>query len=223
MSIKIQKQEEFNMTYMASRLKAPSIDFARDVFRHDDPKELYIAINEFAFHISQKSKNAVNACYWLEWILEYETICKQTKELCLCESRTFAPVLDKYRNDSIWIVWDVILTETKKKTDPLILKTVNALLDMFCIKFTTGVKKRRRFIIYFAITLLTEAVDFNIEIITNKTELESIIKKINVVYKDIKKNEQSPKTDYLFNGTTSNSSLEKTIERLDKMSHIATF
>lgn len=218
-SIKIQKQEEFNMSYMASRLKAPSIDFAHGIFRNDDPKELYIAINEFAYHISSKSKNVTNACYWLEWILEFETICKQKKELCLCETRTFAPVLDKFKNDSIWIVWDVILGEAKRKTEPLIIKIINSLLEMFSIKFTSGVKKRRRYIIYFAISLLTETVDFNIEIFSNKTELELIIKKINIIYKDIKKNESSPKTDYLFRGTEQ-SSLDKTIERLDKMNKI---
>jgi len=217
-SIKIQKKEEFNMTYMASRLKATSIDFAHSIFKANDPKELYIAINEFAYHICSKSKNAVNACYWLEWILEYETICKQSKELCLCETRTFAPVNDKYRNDSIWIVWEVILVEAKKKSDPLILKTINALLDMFSIKFTTGVKRRRRYSIYFAVALLTEPVDFSIDIISNKNELESIVKKINVIYKDIKKNEISPQTDYLFTGTSAKqSNLEKTIDKLDRM------
>lgn len=220
-SIKIQKKEEFNMTYMASRLKAPSIDFAHAIFKADDPKELYIAINEFAYHICSKSKNAVSACYWLEWILEYETICKQTKELCLCETRTFAPVNDKYRNDSIWIVWEVILAEAKKKSDPLILKTINALLDMFCIKFTSGVKRRRRYSIYFAVTLLTEPVDFSIDIISNKNELESIVKKINVIYKDIKKNEVSPQTNYLFNGISEKqSNLEKTIDKLERMNQI---
>lgn len=220
-SVKIHKEEEFNMSYMASRLKAPSIDFAHGIFKNDDPKELYIATNELAFHICQKSKNSVSACYWLEWILEFETICKQRKEVCLCETRTFAPVLDKFRNDSIWIVWDVILNEAKKKADPLISKTIHALLDMFSIKYTSGVKKRRRYIIYFAMALLTEIVDFNIDIITNKHELELIVKKINVIYKDIKKNEESPQTDYLFNGTHSKqSSLEKTIERLDKINSI---
>jgi hypothetical protein len=218
-SIKIQKQEEFNMSYMASRLKAPSIDFAHGVFKNDDPKELYIAINEFAYHISHKSKNVVNACYWLEWILEFETICKQNKKSCLCETRTFAPVLDKFKNDSIWIIWDVILSEANKKAEPLISKIINSLLDMFSIKFTSGVKKKRRYIIYFAIALLTETVDLNIEIFSNKVELENIIKKINIIYKDIKKNEASPQTDYLFRGTE-HSSLDKTIERLDKMNKI---
>lgn len=49
--IRIKKVEEFNMAFMASRLKAPSVDFANSFFQKNDPKELFIAINEFAFHI----------------------------------------------------------------------------------------------------------------------------------------------------------------------------
>ena len=62
--VKILKADEFDMTHMASKLKAPSIDFAKDVFKSDDPKELYIAMNEFAYHLSKASRNSVMACYW---------------------------------------------------------------------------------------------------------------------------------------------------------------
>ena len=96
---------------------------------------------------------------------------------------------------------------------------MESLLTIFCIKFTSGVKKRRRFVIYFAIALLTEPVDFGVEIVTNKKYIDSVMKKINVVYKDVKKNEVSPNTDYLFNGATK-SNLDKTIERLEKMNNM---
>jgi hypothetical protein len=218
-AIKIQKAEEFNMTHMASRLKAPTIDYVNDIFKPDDPKELFIAMNEFAYHLSTASKNSVNACYWLEWLLEYETLCKQKKEICLAETRQFAPIQDKFKNDIIWLVWDIILHECNTKKNPLMIKIVNALLEMFSIKYTTGVKKRRKFIIYFAICLLTEPVDMTIDIINNKKELDAIIKKITVVYKDVKKNEESLKTDYLFNGVE-RSNLDKTIERLEKMNAV---
>lgn len=219
-SVKIHKSDEFDMTHMASKLKAPSVDFIKDTFKPDDPKEFYIAMNEFAYHISSSSKNCVSACYWLEWILEFESLCKQKKEsTCIAETRTFAPVLDKFKKDTIWIVWDIILYECGKRNNPLIKKIINALLDIFSIKYTSGVKKKRRFIIYFAVNMLTEMVDLNIDIITNKAHVDNVMKKIGLVYKDVKKNEETIGTDYLFNGLEK-SNLDKTIERLEKMNEM---
>jgi len=216
--IKITKTEEFNIANMASKLKAPSVDYATNVFQKDDPKELFIAINEFTYHISQESKNVVSACYWLEWLLEFDNLSKKKRENCLCERRCFAPVLSQYQMDPIWIIWDVILHEAVKKSK-IIQKIIKSLLNMFSLKFTPGVKKRRRYVIYFAIALLIEPVDLLVEIISDKTKIDTIVKKIGIVYKDIKKNEVSPETDYLFAGTKK-SNLDKTIERLEKMNSI---
>ena len=215
-AIKIQKTDEFNMTHMASRLKAPTIAYVQDIFKPDDPKELFIAMNEFAYHISSESKNSVSACYWLEWILESETLCKPKKELCLGETRQFAPIQDKFKNDIIWIVWDIILQTCNTKKNQLITKIVSALLEIFSIKYSVGVKKRRKFIIYFAISMLADPVDLTIDIIGNKVELDAIIKKTGIVYKEVKKNEESLNIDYLFAGVE-RSNLDKTIERLEKM------
>ena len=160
-SIKIKKADEFNMTHMATRLKAPSVKYASDIFKEKDPKELYIAINELSYQISESSKNVVTARYWLEWILEYNVICKKKKEICRCERRTFPKVLDKYQMDSIWLVWDSILHESVKRQNTLISKILQSLLSMFCIKYTSGVARRRKFLVYFAIALLTEPCDMN--------------------------------------------------------------
>ena len=216
-TVKILKADEFDMTHMASKLKAPSIDFAKDVFKSDDPKELYIAMNEFAYHLSKASRNGVMACYWLEWLLEFESQCKQNKTVCIAETRTFAPVLDKFTKDPIWLVWELLLQEAAK--DPLVQKIMRALLDLFSIKYTSGVKKKRRFLIYFAINLLTETVDLKIDIMGNKAHVDAVMKKIGLVYKDVKKNEITLGDDYLFHGLEK-TNLDKTIERLEKMNEV---
>jgi len=218
-AIKIQKVDEFNMTHMASRLKAPTIGYVEDIFKPDDPKELFIAMNEFAYHLTKDSKNSVSACYWLEWLLEFETVCKHKKELCIGETRQFAPIQDKFKNDIIWLVWDIILHECASKKNPLMTKIINALLEIFSIKYSSGVKKRRKYLIYYAVSILTDPVDLAIDIIANKKELDLIIQKIGIVYKDVKKNEESLNTDYLFAGVE-RSNLDKTIERLEKMNSI---
>lgn len=221
--IKIKKNEEFNMTHMSSKLNAPTVKYAECIFKKGDPKEIFIAINEFAYHISRDSSNIVSACYWVEWLIEFEAISKRKKVNCQCERREFAPVLDKYQMDIIWMIWELLLIECQKLNHPTKIKIMNSLLNIFSIKYTSGVKKKRRFLMYFAISILTEPYDLSTEIINKKPLIENIINKIDIVYKDVKKNEVSPETDYLFNGTSSSarSNLDKTIERLDKLSKIS--
>ena len=218
--VKIKKQEEFDMTFIASKLKAPSVNYAQRIFLKTDPKELFIAVNELAYHLTRASKNAVSACYWLEWLLEYEALCKKRKEKCLCERRGFASVQDKYQMDPVWLIWDAILKESAARKNEAIDKVIKSLLSIFSIKFTSGVTKRRRFLIYFAISLLTENIDFSVEIVNSKSQVDAIVKKIDLVYRDIKKNEESPNTGYLETGLEAKSNLDKTIERLEKMNKL---
>jgi hypothetical protein len=215
-NIKI-KKEDFDMTQMRDRFKAPDVKYAEEVFLKDDPKELYVAINELSYCLSSDVKNVISACYWIEWIIEYESLCKIKKEKCRCERRSKMPVESKSQMDVIWIIWDIFLNKAEKQ-DKIIIKIVNALLTLFTLKYTSGCCKRRKYILYFVVSLLCEKVNLNEEIIREKQKeiVTNVIKNIDHVYGQIKKNEESPGTDYLFKNVKS-SNLEKTIEKLEKM------
>lgn len=209
------KKEDFDMTLMLERFKAPSVKYADEVFKPEDPKELFIAINELAYNLSSETKNTFNCCYWIEWILEFESICKRRKENFKCERRVFANVESKLQMDIIWLIWELILNESKKHS-PIAQKIINSTLNIFVLKYTPGCHKKRKMLIYFVILILTTSYSLDEEMIKEKEKIEFIKTKINNIYKQIKKNEYSPKTDYLYKNIKNNN-LDDTIRKLEKM------
>jgi uncharacterized protein YPO0396 len=70
--------------------------------------------------------------------------------------------------------------------------------------------------------LLTEPVIMTQEMVANKDTIETVVKKIDTVYKQVKKNEIAPKMDYLTGSGGAKSDLDKTIEKMDKLNSMNT-
>jgi len=217
--IKINRKEEFDMTGIHERLKAPSVHFAEPIFLEKDPKELWIAINEFAYHISTKEghvPNFMSACYWIEWVFEFDVICKSKKLKCQADRRSSLQIESKFQKELVWILWDALIFTAKARENEFILKTIESLQRLFCIKFTPSTPKKRRYLLYYAVSLLTEPMITNIDLIADKAVLTTVLQKIDTLYKQIKQNEKSPNLDYMFSGLKSNA--DKSIFKIEMMS-----
>jgi len=214
-SVKIKRAEEFDMTQMSERLKATSTQFATPIFQVKDPQELFIAINEFMYQIS--TGNLSMCYYWVEWVIEFDQACRTKKQITKCVARDYS-VEPKYRSDIIWLLWDGIMHACREKKNAFVEKVMQSLLSIFCIKYTNASAKRRRYLLYMAVELLIEPVNASTEIIANKQVLSSVVSQIDNLYKQIKKNEQGTKMDYLF-GTENDkeANFRKTVQRLELM------
>lgn len=216
-SIKIDKTE-FDISEISYKLKADGLQYIQHTFLKDDPKECFIAGNELAFCLTKRGRNASEACYWVEWINEFESMCRNKKIPIKCERRTNMPVNTKDQTDLVWFIWDIILFQSCKR-DKLTQKVIQSLLSLFSLRYTYNNKKKRKYIIYYAITLLTESIDFSISLNKQPEIIQKVQQKLGNIYREVKKSEIKPDTDYLFNGLES-SSLEKTIARLERMNNM---
>jgi len=214
--VKIKTAEEFDMSVMTEKLKAPNADFATPIWKPKDPKELTIAMNEFCFHISKTNNhipNMIQACYWVQWIIEFEAACRKRKRPCLAATRENIPVEYKYQQEAIWIVWDALFHECKD--DPYLQSLLQSILPLFCLKFSPPCIKKRNYLLYFAISVVTEPFVRNSQMISDKRVVEHALNQCSTVYKPIKKNEVSPQTDYLFAGLHDPNTAQKSLHKLD--------
>ncbi len=206
--------------------QAPHLKFLENVFTEDDPRELFIPMNEFCYQISTEGGNTYAACFWVEWTIDHVKGASKRGAKLICKRRPFLDisVAVSFQMDPVWLVWEAILLETTARKKPLLKKVVQSLLYLFSLKYSSGTYAKRKFLLYFAISLLTLPMNIEKEpLLTPQTKeiLEVVKGKINSVYRQIKANEESPGTDYLFNGLDKRSNLEKSLHKLELLNGVS--
>lgn len=181
---RIQRAEEFDLDTWTDRLRAPDMEFVGETFREEDPREMFIPCNEFAYCIAQR--DVISACYWIEWVLEFDTLCRRKRERLHCEGRRVPGVAYKLQKEVVWMLWEVLLRAVKprggvedadgdaaamaelaprdimselvvEEGDSVGLRTVKALLSLFAWDFTAAAAKRRRALLYYAVIFLSDS------------------------------------------------------------------
>lgn len=202
---------DFELQVLAEKFKAPNTDYVNEIFQENDPKEVFIPLNEFIHNLD--TKDFLETCYWVEWLIEFSAAANKKKRPMVCERRKLVLNLveTNYQTNVIWLLWDIILRRTKEDISK---KIIENLFELFCVRYKPTSNRKRKHVIFFAIQILSEHMDLSQEMCGNTDALKRIIDSVNKMYKQIKKNEVSPNTDYLFDGLHAKSDLKKTNEKL---------
>jgi len=221
------KESNRDISTIRDMYTAPNVNYLDDVFTEDDPRELYIPINEFCYQISKDGGSTYTGCFWIEWTTDHIKSASKKGAKVICKRRTFVDISipGNLQMDSVWLIWEAIIKETSTRKKTLLKKVVNSLLYLFSVKYSPGTYLKRKYLLFFAVSLLTIPVNIEKEpLLTSQTkELIDVVKgKINNIYRQIKQNEHSPGTDYLFNGLDKRSNLEKSLKKLEMLNGIPT-
>jgi hypothetical protein len=185
--IKFKRDEEFVRDQWRNRLKAKDSGKMKGIFKKDDPDCIFIACNELFFAL--ESKEVMDACYWVEWLLEFDLMAKKrTNKPLSCASRhQVVPVQTKYVKDVVWIIWEIILQNIRTDEDDqtALLHITDALVELFCFKYNRQSGKRRKYLFYHAVFLQCEHLRLNVEVIPRKRDIEVVIASIDNFYQEI--------------------------------------
>ena len=173
----------FKFENIFTNLKAPNVDYIKPYFSEGDPKEIYIPLNECAYHLIE-TKNRMDIFYWIDWMIQYDEQCTKKKKPLACVSRDFVPVKS---TNIIWILFELFLSFQ----EPAILyKIIESLMKLFSIKYTPSTNKKRKHILNLCVLLIIhDSVDFTTKIIENTSVFIPIQENINLIFEQIKKNE----------------------------------
>ena len=245
----------FHKDFLMERVSAPNKGYYY-LKRSKDPEEWFIALNEMSYQLSSERRNMLEACFWLEWLLEYDAYCRCKATAALCQAFSEESIIkhdaiddfgksatlvkekgigkgeprtefthglieSKYEGDVIWSVWELLFSELDKKVDrtSVLILIMKAAHILFCIDYKTTALKRKKYLLYFAVSLITENIPLGGLIIG--TEQRDIVKRVvgktDDIYVQLKASEQRPQTDYLMNGLKTKTSREETVSALEAM------
>jgi hypothetical protein len=234
------KQYLFHPSFMMDRVSAPHTHYYV-LKRQKDPEEWFVALNELAYQLSEERYNMLEACFWIEWLLEYDSYCRtHSKEWASVNAGstkinkgavrselTDNLVPSKYNQDMIWAVWELLLEPSLCVTsESLVMKLLKNAHILFCVDYTTASCSKKRFWFYFAISLRTEKTPIGLEKIIQdeyRELIQRVVQKSDDIYQEIKVAEQRPVTDYLMNGIKERSHQEETINSLQAMQSVDMF
>ena len=167
---------DFIIDNFKSKLEAKDSKLVDNVIMNEDPSEIKIAINEFAFHIYNRNIN--KALYWLNWILEWEKINSKKYGKYECASRVNEGIDAKYFKDVVWLIWNVIYKISKENSLISINKTnsnnnnnndwnhqINCLFKLYTYKFTPSTRTKKQNYIILSILYITETIDYVIPLV----------------------------------------------------------
>ena len=134
------KQNDFEMIHIESKLIASSNTLIDDKTKYGDPEEATLVMNEFNYNLI--NKNYELCVYWLSWIIEWEKKNTKKNKIYMCGYREIQNIDKKNYNDIIWFIWEIILKESNKLDNEIIIQ-IHSLYKLFKFNYKLSKKSKR--------------------------------------------------------------------------------
>lgn len=146
--------EDFRLDIFETKLEAKHINLLTNIIKPNDPSEVSVVMNEFAYQIKSGSGNLDKALYWFNWIMEWEKLNIKRADGFNCAIRTRKYIKPQYYHDIVWMIWDVIFQEASIRNDERLNRELIGLFKLFKYNFTSAGKRKKSPLIVHSLYLM---------------------------------------------------------------------
>jgi hypothetical protein len=147
------KKEDFQLNNLQNKLNSTMNILPDEIVGINESPEIKLIANEIYFNLQSRLNNRDNIAYWIFWILEWEKLNLKNKINWTINPRN-VNVKKKYQTDIVWIIWDIIIFESKKRT-PSVKKNVDIIYNLYIQDFDKNKRNKRINYIMMCISLLS--------------------------------------------------------------------
>jgi len=183
------KQLDFSIQNFKKKLESNNNNDIKHILKENDPSEIRIAANELLYQLSNRNLN--KALYWLSWILEWEKINIKKYKIFKVSSRNYEGIDNKFSNNVIWLVWDIINFVKKASFDLPFqgLKELDSLWNLYKLDFTLGTRSKKLIYIIWSMKMLISYVDWDLHLIEREFLYFHSLANVNLMIQKLKPNE----------------------------------
>ena len=159
-----------------------------DFIKPGDSQNIHIILLQFYQYLTYAKKDVHNAIYWMSWLIEWDNKYKNNPNYTI-ESRKIKSLDAKYQKDIVWVLWEIIISETNTRNQENISTQIHALYQLYKFNYSIGKRKTRISLMIHAITLLSLNVNWNTQLTKKQDTIKQVCVQINKLYIDIKQNQ----------------------------------
>lgn len=181
------KDEEFSIDTILSKTMAPSNNIDM-YFKIYDPEEIKVILNEYLHNLT--TKNYEGLVYWLSWLINYEKNLLKKKQKLLCSRRYNSGIDEKFHNDIVWFIWEIIVLESNKLLSDKCQTQILELFKLYKLLYKNSNKYKYIYIILFSLKYFCTIFNIDQPVCADNFLCIQACSKVNLIFKEKKQYEQ---------------------------------
>ena len=173
----------YDIRFIKQKIKSKNTSNILRYLEDSDLSEIKLALNEILTILYSNKKTFMKIGFWYIWLIKFMRLNKKKIDIGI-QRKCNINIDEKYKQDWIWIFWKIIFDYINNK-QPSLKKYIGVLYNSYILDYKGFNKTDKHCIMYYVMYILTNNINFDINIRQQDKYLIQASCNINIFYHKI--------------------------------------